>query len=212
MIGKADCGKPCYAFNENLFQTCPKCQKTAVEKVENGTYKKQVYDQNKGCYKEVEFYNEENICLNFNFNENVKECDVNFGKMCQFFDKEDKEKTVHWSCTGNNKTAIDKDMPIHYMMIDGERFEFPYGLHMAEFFYMNDEILFPVPKNGWKEKGYCFGIYDEGARIKIGKSIEYYGIKMLHIVIYFECTSCKLQYHVIKTCPLMHRDKSKDPK
>ena len=30
-------------------------------------------------------------------------------------------------------------MPIHYMMIDGERFEFPFGLGMREFFYMDDE-------------------------------------------------------------------------
>ena len=38
------------------------------------------------------------------------------------------KKTVHWSFTDKNKTPVEKDRPIHYMMIDGERFDFPYGL------------------------------------------------------------------------------------
>lgn len=77
---------------------------------------------------------------------------------------------------------------------------------------MNDENLFPVPQNDWKRQGYCFGLYDDNFHAKIGQSIDYYGINNLHMVIYFECTSCKLKYHVIRTSPLMLRDKSKDPK
>ena len=103
-------------------------------------------------------------------------------------------------------------MPIHYMMIDGKRFEFPYGLQMAEFFVMNEQNLFPIPDSGWKSQGYCFSLYDENFHVKMGKSVSYYGIANLHMVTYFECTSCKFQYHIIRTCPLMCRDKSKDPK
>lgn len=89
MIGKADCGKPCYAYKENLFHNCPECNKIVKEKIENGTYKKQVLDKEIGQYKWEEYYNEENICLNFNFNEKVDGCDVDFKKMCEFFEKEE---------------------------------------------------------------------------------------------------------------------------
>ena len=212
MIGKADCGKPCYAYNRNLFTTCPKCNREVKENFENGTYQKQVYDDRTGQYKWEDFYNEDNICLYFTFNEKVDKCDIDFNGLCDFFDKEDKEKTVHWSFTDKNKTPVEKDRPIHYMMIDGERFDFPYGLQMKEYFFMNDSLLFPV-EEGWKQMGYCFSLFDKDTlKPKIGKSIGYWGVKCLHFVIYFECVSCKLQYHVIRTCPLMHRDKSKDPK
>lgn len=87
-------------------------------------------DKETGQYKWEEYYNEGNICLNFNFNEKVDGCDVDFKKMCEFFEKEDQEKKVHWSCTDNEKKDVEKDMPIYYMMIDGKRFEFPYGLLM----------------------------------------------------------------------------------
>ena len=215
MIGKADCGKPCYAFNETLLYTCPECHRLAKEKYENGTYQEQVFDNTHGQYKWEERLNEENICLYFNFNEKVDECDVDFDKLCEFFDKEDKEKTVHWSYIDKSGNSIEKDMPIHYMMIDGERFEFPYGLGMREFFYMNDENLFPLKNpDSWKDKGYCFGLFYEGSiqRITIGKSLGFYGVNMFHYVTIFECTSCKLKYHIIRTCPLMFKDKSKDPK
>ena len=42
MIGKADCGKPCYAFNPILFTRCPECNQEAKEEYENGKYQKQV--------------------------------------------------------------------------------------------------------------------------------------------------------------------------
>ena len=211
-IGKAPCGRPCYAFNPSLFNSWPECQNTAKEQIENGTYQKQVYDKIKGDYVYKDYYNEDNICLDFTFDNNVDKWDIDFAEMCDYYDKVDKEKTVHWSCIDDNGNAFEKDMPIHYMMIDGERYDFPYGIGMREFFYMNDDHLFQVNKKSWKTKGYSFSIYNDGAEKKIGKSIDYYGRSMLHMVLYFQCTSCKLSYHVIRTCPLMHRDKSKDPK
>ena len=212
MIGKADCGKPCYAYNRALFTSCPECGREAKEILENGTYKKQVFDEKSGQYKGEEYYNEDNICLYFNFNEKVDPCDVDFSKMSEFYDKVDPEKKVHWSCTGDDNTDIEQDMPIHYMMIDGERFECPYGLHMNEYFLLNDANLFPIPDSGWKKQGLCFSLFDDNMYIKMGKSIGYYGVNYMRMVIYYECVSCKLQYHVIRTSPLMYRDKSKDPK
>ena len=212
MIGKANCGKPCYAYNPSLFTNCPECKGKVQDDYENGTYKKQVLDKERNQYVWKEFYNEENICLKFTFNENVEPCDIDFNKLCDFFDKEDKEKTVHWSYINSSNQPVEKDLPIHYMMIDGERFDFPYGLQMREFFYMNDENLFPVSGSGWEDKGKCFGLFEEETKLKIGKSIGFYGVNMLKFVIIYKCTSCNLQYHIIRTCPLMHRDKSKDPK
>ena len=212
MIGKADCGKPCYAFNPILFTHCPECNQEAKEEYENGKYQKQVLDSKTNQYVWREFLNEENICLHFNFNKNVDPCDVDFNKLCEFFDKEDKEKTVHWSYINRSNAPVEKDLHIHYMMVDGERFDFPYGLQMREFLYLNDGNLFPVTGSGWKGRGNCFSIFEETTKIKIGTSIGFYGIKMLRHVTIFKCTSCKLQYHIIRTCPLMHRDKTKDPK
>lgn len=97
VIGKGDCGRPCYAFNPVLFISWPECKGAVKEEYENGTYQKQVLDKETNQYVWREFHNEENICLHFNYNENVDPCDIDFVKMCDFFDKEDKEKTVHWS-------------------------------------------------------------------------------------------------------------------
>ena len=190
MIGKADCGKPCYAYNQVLFNACPACN-IANEKYENGTSQKQILDRETGQYKWEEFYNKENICLYFNFNENVDEMDVNFDKMCEFFDKEDPNKKVHWSFVDSEDNEVEKDLPIHYMMIDGQRFDFPYGLQMKEFFLLNDTNFFPTPKrDDWKKEGYCFGLKDKFLHDKIGKSIDYYGINLFHFVLYFQCVSC----------------------
>ena len=68
--------------------------------------------------------------------------------LLNFLIKKIKEKTVHWSYINHSKQQVKKDFNIHYMMIEGERFEFPYGLQMREFFYLNDENLFPVNGSG----------------------------------------------------------------
>lgn len=212
MIGKAICGKPCYAYNRTLFTRCPECNGAVKDKPENGTYEKQVYDEDKGAYKWETFYNEDNICLNYTFNDKVDKWDYDLDSLEEFFDKEDKEKTVHWSYIDGNETK-EKDMPIHYMMLEGERFEFPFGLHMKEFLIMNDGLLFPLQGNGWKSNGFSFSIIDQDTlHYKIGAAIGYYGVACLRFIMLFECTSCRLQYHIIRTTPFMARDKSKDPK
>lgn len=97
--------------------------------------------------------------------------DYDLNTLSEFFDKEDKEKTVHWSYIDGDQPK-EKDMLIHYMMIEGERFEFPFGLRMKEFFIMNDGTLFPLLGDEWEENGYSFSvcIRPRQARIKNGKS------------------------------------------
>ena len=82
-------------------------------------------------------YKEKGICIRFNFNENIDQIDVNLNEFIKYFEKVDNEKKVHWSAdiySKNGLVPVEKDMPIHYMMLDGERYEFPYGIHMKEFF------------------------------------------------------------------------------
>ena len=114
-------------------------------------------------------------------------------------------------------------MPIHYMMLDGERYEFPYGIHMKEFFYMNQDLFFPTPndltlfcqaysgKHTIPDKGdTCLMFFD--GRPEMGQSCGFYGYSWFHKVYIFECDECNYRYHVIKTSPFNHRDKSRDPK
>ena len=92
-------------------------------------------------------------------------------------------------------------MPIHYMVIDGERFDFPYGLHMKEFFKMNNATFFPfneqrilfyktiddVRRAGYQSIGEVFWIYYEGTREDLGQSLGEYGYAWIHKVFYFQC-------------------------
>ena len=96
--------------------------------------------------------------------------DYDLNSLSEFFEKEDKEKTVHWSYIDCDQPK-EKDMPIHYM-IEGERFLFSFGLCMKEFFIMNDGTLLPLLGDEWEENGYSFSvcIRPRHARIKNGKS------------------------------------------
>lgn len=225
MIGTGNvCGSPCYAYNKNILLKCPKCNGNVNIEVENE------YEM-RGRNKEMV---EKGICVRFNYNEKVDQIDYDFNACCKYFDKIDKEKSVHWSADietydqNLNKEIkhVEKDMPIHYMVIDGERFDFPYGLHMKEFFKMNNATFFPFDKNrifffktiddirraGYQSIGEVFWIYYENEREDLGQSLGEYGYAWIHKVFYFQCSECKYKYHIIKTSPFMHRDKSKDAK
>ena len=39
------------------------------------------------------------------------------------------------------------DVPYHYMMIDGERFDFPLGLTMKQFFFINNNRQTEIKQN-----------------------------------------------------------------
>ena len=115
------------------------------------------------------------------------------------------------------------------MMLDGERFDFPYGISMRDFFRLNNDKFFRPPKNpmgflslyqhqqlsgskkGIVEGEYCEMFYERN-RNELGQSCGYYGFSMLHKVYVYECNDCGHKYHIIKTSPFHYRDKSKDPK
>ena len=105
--------------------------------MENGYENQYLIDL--GVINTAKKYTNEKICTRFKFNENIDKCDVDTDEFLKFFEKIDEQKKVHWSCDVGkpDKTNTisfyvpeEKDMPIHYMMLDGERFDFPYGIHM----------------------------------------------------------------------------------
>ena len=130
-VGK--CGNPCYAYQLNLFFNCPKCNGNVKRNMENGYTTERIYDDYSQSFRDAKNYNESKICKKFDFNENIDKCDVDSDECIKYFEKIDEQKTVHWSFDIKKKEnekwvmkEIEKDMPIHYMMLDGERFDFPY--------------------------------------------------------------------------------------
>ena len=234
-VGK--CGNPCYAYQLNLFFNCPKCNGNVKRNMENGYTTERIYDDYSQSYRDGKNYNESNICKKFNFNENIDKCDVDSDECIKFFEKIDEEKLVHWSCdisTWENEKRvtkeIEKDLPIHYMMLDGERFDFPYGINMRDFFKINNNKFFKPPQDPMQfltlyqfqqfsssnNKGLVHGefceMFYERNRSEWGQSCGYYGFQWLHKVYIYECDDCGYKYHIIKTSPFLYRDKSKDPK
>ena len=234
-VGK--CGNPCYAYQLNLFFNCPKCNGNVKRNMENGYTTERIYDDYSQSVRNAKIYNESNICTKFDFNENIDKCDVDSDECIKFFEKIDELKTVHWSfdiqTKENNewvKKEIEKDMPIHYMMLDGERFDFPYGITMRDFFKLNNDKFFKPRQDPMgfmasyqfqqfsssNNKGlihgeYCEMFYERN-RSEWGQSCGCYGFRWLHKVYIYECEDCGYKYHIIKTSPFHCRDKSKDPK
>ena len=218
------CNCPCYLYNLNLREVCPKCQGKVEEDFENGYTITQKWDDRINGYKEVKNYNETKICTGFRWNDKIDECDVKLSAVWKYYDKTDPEKKVHWTINVENKETKEKkteehDVPCHYMMINGERFDFPYGLTMAQYFYHNNEYFFPKPKtnlayfeSGGLQYEHKITFWYEGIREELGQSLGYYGYAWRHMVDIYTCNSCGHKYHIAKVSPLAFRDKSKDVK
>ena len=206
------CNNPCYQYNLELTKTCPKCGGKVEVNYENDYTIKIQYDDFKQCYQEVKAYNERKICTGVIFNNNIGKEDVDLDALFQYFDKVDNEKKCHYTIN-TNETIKEYDMPYHYMMIDGERYDFPYGIGMKEFFLMNEYEFFP---NQISRIPYCnsvcFFYEQQMTRQELGQSFGYYGYAWIHYVFIYTCNLCGHTYHIIKTSPFAFRDKSKDPK
>ena len=223
------CINPCYLYNRQIMQICPKCNGKVEEELENGYTIEKVWDNKRETWKEIKKYNETKICTGFKSNNNIDKWDVNLDELFKHFDKEDPEKKAHYVINyvdpnTNQKATQEYDESYHYMMIDGERFEFPYGLTMRMFFRANESVIFPKiqrslfilmdleARGGVDYDGYdhqiCF--WYEGIRPELGQSLGYYGYSWLHKVFIYTCNSCGYKYHIIKTSPFAFRDKSKD--
>ena len=209
------CNNPCYTYNTKYMKECPKCQGKVNSHMENYQYQKRTYDHFNDRYIEATDITEDNICTGFRFNNKIGKEDVDLDALFQYFDKVDNEKKVHYSLRVVNEKqkeiiTEEYDLPYHYMMIDGERFDFPYGFGMKEFFYINEKELFP------KDHNYAYNIcfFYEGniAHKDLGQSIGFYGYAFIHKVYVFVCNACKYKFHIVKTSPFFFRDKSKDVK
>ena len=224
------CNSDCYLYNPALMKTCPKCEGKVEEEYENDYKLENVWNKDKQAYNEIKRYNEKKICTGFRWNNNISQEDVSLKGIFDYFDKKDPEKKTHWSIvvedpTTKKKTTEEYDVENHYMMINGERFDFPLGLTMKEFFKFNNLYFFPkhhqqLIKEGLSfyylpidiEYKYNFAFWYEGIEEEIGQSFGYYGTERIHMVFIYICNSCGYKYHIIKTSPFAFRDKSKDPK
>ena len=99
------------------------------------------------------------------------------------------------------------------MMIDGERYYFPYGIGMEEFFLLNEYEFFPRQKSKIPYSlSVSFFHEQKMSRKELGQSLGYYGYAWKHFVFIFTCNLCGHKYHIIRTSPFAFRDKSKDVK
>ena len=236
-IATGKCGNPCYAYQRKILFDCPKCDGIVNRDIENDYENEVIHNTYSGKTQLQKKYLEKNICYRFNFNEKIDKIDVSVDDFIKYFEKVDENKTVHWSCDTKNSynyydrtvIPVEKDMPIHYMLLDGERFDFPYGISMRDFLILNHEKFFrpeavnpsayyffndqyfrskKIPVDG----EYCNMLY-RSEKNQWGQSCGSYNNETLvHIVYIYECDDCHLKYHVIKTSPFHFRDKSKDPK
>ena len=215
------CNNDCYLYNLDLVRTCPKCEGKVEQEVENDYIIEKKWKD--GVLKEYKYYNEKKICTGFRWNENIDQIDVNLNAMFEYFDKKDPQSKTHWSFVvedpnTHQRNKEEYDVENHYMMINGERFDFPYGLTMREFFRLNNLYFFPMklasdcylPDDIPIEHNTIF--WYENIREEIGQPLGYYLFGETHIVYIYTCNSCGYKYHIIKTSPFAFRDKSKDPK
>ena len=197
VIARGNCCKnPCYAYKKELTESCPECGGKVKKEFENGYTVKNEYNSYDRCYKEVKYY-DDNVCDKFKFNENVDKIDYDSQEFVKYFNKVDP----------NEKFLYDfknpREMERKYMIVDGERFDFPYGLDLEGFFRINDSYFFYKNRNDTS-------FYYEGNRKELGQSLGYYGYEWKHMVFIFTCNLCKLKYHILRTSPFAFRDKSKD--
>ena len=209
------CNNPIYIYNVKIMDVCPKCQGRVEEELENGYELKERWDDTAECYRKVKNYNESKICTRFKWNNNIDIWDVDLNECFKHYDKEDPQKKEHITV----QTEVgpkEFDVAYHYMMIDGERFDFPFCMNMRSAFLQNEYVFFPKKNtkvvDGMPALGYshriCF--FYEQNRMELGKPIGNYGYAWRHEVYIFTCNSCGYKYHIAKSSPFAFRNKSLD--
>ena len=213
MIGTGNsCNNPCYLYNRRLMTECPKCGGKVEKEYENGYTTKEKWNETYQTFEKVRNYNESQICDGFRWNNNVHLKDVDLAELANYYDKEDQANKVHWTIhTLDMKTKeegiVEMDVPRYYAIIDGERFDFPYGTTIRSFLYYNEDLFFPKPKTADVNNGNVLPYYQqlcifyEGNKLDLGQSIGSYGYAWMHEVVIFSCNSCGHRYHIIKTSP-----------
>ena len=213
MIGTGNsCNNPVYMYNIPILTHCPKCGGKVDNDLENGYTTSERWDDRQEAFVKVKNYDESQICDGFRWNNNVHLKDVNFYELEKYYDKEDQANKVHWTIhTRDYKTKkegiIEMDVPRHYAIIEGERFDFPYGLNMRSFLFYNDELFYPRPSSKDVNIGnampakFRMCICCENDKLQIGQSLGVYGYAWRHEIYLFSCNSCGHKYHIIRTSP-----------
>ena len=115
------------------------------------------YDDYRKCFRDIKDYNQKKICTGFRFNNNIGKEDVDLNAFFDYFEKVDNEKKCYYYIFLRYKAGTKAyELPYRYMMIDGERFYFPYGIGMKEFFLMNEYEFFPRVSKIPYEYSVCF--------------------------------------------------------
>ena len=178
------CKNPCYEFNLNLINECPKCKGKVVMDFENEFTTRSEYDSRRNLI-ERKIYNK-NACDNFTFNETVAYEDRSFGALVAYFQLEEGE--------GENVK--------YYMMLEGERIDLPKS-GLLKFLYSKQKILLPE-KNGVE---LLLDFYNLGKPTIV---LTLQDGQRIPCVCLYTCSLCGHKYHIMQTSPFMYRDKSKD--
>lgn len=214
------CKNPCYEYNSRIVNMCPKCGGFVKDEPENGYTIETEYNRNSGRYEEYKAYNDV-VCNKFTYNDKIDKCDYDIDELCKYFEKVDKTKKFIYKIYEEDKNGQEtlKDYEVYqkYMIIDGERFNFPYGINLRCFLRLNDELYFTRDHMSNDDFDDHIGTYntyffhkDNADYIDLGQALGYYGYKFKHFVCIFTCLKCSFKYHIIRTSPFRFRDKSKD--
>ena len=124
------CNNPCYEYQEKLAYNCPKCGGLVDKDFENGKIIKQEYNEERGVYEEILYY-DENICTKFNWVDNYNEIDMNTSNFLKYFTRREIKDKNNW---------------VEYLCIDGQRFDAPPNTLFKTFLMENDDFFFPKTK------------------------------------------------------------------
>ena len=192
------CNNPCYIYNLKITKICPICKCSVDEDLENN------FEFSKGDKKIKNYYNT-GICTEFRWNNNINIWDVDAREYHKHYDKEDPQKKEHIIINANGGQR-EYDINYHYMIVDGERFDFPLCMDMSAFFYHNDSVFFPNldeidNKNYFSNFAHKISFYYGQSKLELGQSLGGYGYSPNHRVFIYTCTSCGYKYHIIKSSP-----------
>ena len=181
------CSNPCYEFNLNLVNECPKCKGKVVMEYENEFTIKKEYDSDGREFEKKIYTNK--ACDKFEYDDSISISneDIYFDILCIYFNLKENE---------GQKTN-------YYMMLDGDRIDFGEKDIMV-FLNMYQKELLPE-KNGVE---LLLGFTTLGKPTIVMHNQG--GNERIPIVCLYKCTKCGHKYHIMQTSPFMYRDKNKD--
>ena len=206
VIARGNCCKnPCYAYMKKITESCPECQGKVEVGVENRIRLEDQWDNVSREIKKIKVYND-NVCDKFTFNENIDKIDYDLEEFFKYFTNVDPSEKFPYYINFNfrgQKTEYSKELERRYMIVDGKRFNAPYGISLADYFRINDSFFFFKTNQD-------VSFFYEGNIKELGQSVGYYGLEFKHFVFIYTCNLCGLKYHILRTSPFAFRDKSKD--